>query len=128
MCNAPSCDFQLPHQEFWLEVRSLVADGVSFAHAKTTGGNGSYTKIKGSSPIDDGDTTSEASKPASAVQTNESEIASAGGEKSLGEVRDDTVHSSQQKIKVVMKSTTSPGKQEQTENADSDDADDELVE
>ena len=72
-------------------------------------------------------TPSEASKPANVAQTNESVVASAGGGASLGEVRDETVHSSQQKIKVVTTSATSSKMQAQLENADSED-DDELVE
>ena len=118
---------QLPHTEFWLEVRSLVADGISYAHARATSGNGAYAKIEDNSSQDDGVVASETSKPASVAQTNESVVASAGGTISLGEVRDATVHSSQQKIKVVTASVSSSKKQAQVENADSED-DDELVE
>ena len=108
-------------------MRSLVADGISYAHARATSGNGAYAKIEDNPSQDDGVATSEAAKPASMAQTNESVLASAGGGASLGEVRDETVHSSQQKIKVVTTSATRPKGQAQVENADSED-DDELVE
>ena len=121
------CDWQLPHKEFWLEVRSLVADGISYAHARATSGNGAYAKIEDNSSQDGGVATSEASKPASVTQTIEPVVASAGGGASLGEVRDETVHSSQQKIKVVTTSATSSKKQAEVENAESED-DEELVE
>ena len=119
------CVWQLPHQDFWLELRSLVADGVAYAHARAAS-RGNYTKIEDASSAQDGGNAdeSDARKPAiNAPGTDEPSVTSiANRAKSVGEVRDDTVHSSKQKITVVV----APQGQAQAEQSESED--EELVE
>ena len=129
---------QLPHQEFWLEVRSLVADGVSYVHARAIGEKNGYAKIEDNATTQDSEDpavdASNAAKPS--VQRQSNRPAEASIEKattSVKEVRDATVHSSQQKIKVVPATTNnSPGQPQQNQASNGDDGDDhdhdELVE
>ena len=119
---------QLPHQEFWLEVKSLVADGVSYTRAQATAGKGDYTKIEDSNTATGPDSAakSDENKPTDAAQP--SEAPNKGHARTLlAEMRDANVHSSQQKIKVVVNTATSSQEQMQAEHTESED-DDELVE
>lgn len=105
----------------------MVEDGVAYAHA-TVAAKGDYTKIEDSSSAQDGGQAdkSDTGKPTNAPETNKPAVASiATGVKSVGEVRDETVHSSKQKITVVVSTASSQG-QTQAEHSESED--EELVE
>ena len=112
----PLTPLQLPHREFWMEVKSLVEDGVSLTKAyveQRTGQRGDYAPVPESEkPLPGTDDESPSTTPTKATPAPKGAVV---------EERDESVHPSKAKIKVVL-SELSPTTEENASD------DEELVE
>ena len=114
----PLTPLRLPHREFWMEVKSLVEDGVALTKAyveKHVGRRGDYAPVAESENLLPGDNHESLS--------NTPTQPSPAPKGTVVEERDESVHPSKAKIKVVLSPAT-----EQTLQEENTSDDEEMVE